>query len=277
MRRARLFIVILLLTTSNVFSNIEEDKIDYSSPIYNSSIQEDNTTDGEKENNSDDNNLKEYGPVTICANNAVYDDTKGVLTYLGNVFVMQIHNKHILCHQPNNLKKGVSYFIRDNTLPFKQLQQKWLEQAKLLCSQEQECNFISGQKLIIKLDKDRKIKTFTMLSDGDEKSRFYTFPTSSNANYTNSKTVTRGPVEGSSKKIIYDVTNKHLELYKKAIAYQNDNVYRGEKVIFDITHDLISIPGSVDRRSTIILDGLQNQTKIDTGLTPISQYKKKTK
>ncbi|MFV9924458.1 hypothetical protein A2G94_01610 [Francisella endosymbiont of Ornithodoros moubata] len=274
MQRARLLIVISLLFVSNAFSNVEENKIDYSSPIYNSSLQEDSVTDEEKENNSNDNNLKEYGPVTICADNAVYDDNQGILTYLGNVFVMQIHNKHILCHQPSSFKKGINYFIRDNSLPFKQLQQKWLEQAKLLCSQERECNFISGQKLIIKLDKDRKFKTFTMLSEGDEKSQFYTFPTNSNPNYTNLKTLTRGPVQGSSIKIVYDVDDKHLELYKKAIAFQNDNVYKGEKVIFDIAHDLISIPGCENRRSTIILDGIQNQTRVNTGLTPISDYQK---
>lgn len=103
MQRARLLIVISLLFVSNAFSNVEGNKVDYSSPIYNSSLQDDNVTDEEKENNSDDNNLKEYGPVTICADNAVYDDNQGILTYLGNVFVMQIHNKHILCHQPSRL------------------------------------------------------------------------------------------------------------------------------------------------------------------------------
>ncbi|MDE5033677.1 hypothetical protein NAI60_09300 [Francisella tularensis subsp. holarctica] len=45
MRLARLFIIISLLIASNAYSNIEENNIDYSSPIYNSSIQEDNATD----------------------------------------------------------------------------------------------------------------------------------------------------------------------------------------------------------------------------------------
>ncbi|WP_155104721.1 hypothetical protein [Francisella tularensis] len=58
--------------------------------LYNSSIQEDNATDEEKENNSDDNNLKEYGPVTICANNAVYDDNR--LKLLDNLVIYIIYS-----------------------------------------------------------------------------------------------------------------------------------------------------------------------------------------
>ncbi len=70
-----------------------------------SSIQEDTVSDNEKEDESVDNILKEYGPLTVCADRATYDSDKGTLTYFGNVFVMQIHNKHILCRKVKSPKK----------------------------------------------------------------------------------------------------------------------------------------------------------------------------
>jgi hypothetical protein len=56
-----------------------------------SSIQEDSLSDSEKEDSSADNALKEYGPLTICADRAIYDGKKRTLTYFGNVFVILQH------------------------------------------------------------------------------------------------------------------------------------------------------------------------------------------
>ncbi|WP_150464614.1 LptA/OstA family protein [Francisella sp. XLW-1] len=267
-------VLILLVFTSNAFSETQVNQIDDTLPMYNAVVQEDNVADNEKEDNSEDNSLREYGPVTICADSVVYVHDQHIITYLGNVFAMQIHNNHILCHKPTTPKDGVVYFERNKDLSLEQLQESWLKTAKQLCSEQKECNFISGQRLIINLDDKNKLKTFTMISDDNHNSQFYTYPTNSNPDYKDVKTATRGPVEGKSKMIIYHVDDKHLEMYRKAVAFQNDNVYKGEKVIFDIEHDLISIPGSENKRSTIILDGVQKQTKIDTGLTPISDYEK---
>ncbi|MED7819576.1 LptA/OstA family protein [Francisella sp. 19S2-10] len=239
-------------------------------------MKEDSVTADEKENNSVDNVLKEYGPITICADRAVYDGSKNRLTYYDNVFVMQIHNKHILCHKPSIEKKGVEYFERDKKYSFEQLQKKWFETAKELCASEKECNFISGQKLVMQLTKEKKVETLTMESEGMDRSQFYTFPTNSAPNFIESKKITRGPVSGVAKKIIYNIAEKQLELDKKATVIQNENRYRGEKIIYDIRHDLVSIPGSRNRRSTIVLEGISKQTKINTGLTPISDYHKNT-
>lgn len=243
----------------------------------NAEMKEDNVTANEKENNSVDNVLKEYGPITICADKAVYDANKNRLTYYDNVFVMQIHHKHILCHKPRIFKKGVEYFERDKNYSFEQLQRKWYDEAKKLCASERECNFISGQRLVMQLDKNKKVKTLTMESEAMDRSQFYTFPTNSTPNYIDSKRITRGPVTGVAKKIIYNLTSKSLELNKKAKVTQNDNQYRGEKIIYDIKHDLVSIPGSRNRRSTIVLEGVSKATKVNTGLTPISDYHKKAK
>ncbi|QIW10250.1 LptA/OstA family protein [Francisella sp. LA112445] len=240
----------------------------------NAVVKEDNVTANEKENNSVDNVLKEYGPITICSDRAVYDSNENRLTYYDNVFVMQIHHKHILCHKPQVLKKGIEYFERDKKYSFEQLQEKWLEEAKKLCASEKECNFISGQKLVVQLNKDKKVKTLTMESEGLDRSQFYTYPTNSSPNFIDSERITRGPVTGVAKKIIYNVVKKDLELDKKAKVTQHGNRYKGEKIIYDIKHDLVSIPGSRNRRSTIVLEGVTKATKINTGLTPISDYHK---
>jgi lipopolysaccharide transport protein LptA len=275
MRQVKGLLVALCLMSSYSFSIAKDpDEIDYNAPQYNSTLQEDNVTNGEKDDNSQGNQLREYGPITICADDAVYDSNKGTLTYTGRVIVMQIHNQHILCHKPQTSKKGVTYFTRDNNLSFKELQKKWLEHAKQLCSDEKECHFISGQKLVMQLSKNKKVELLTMSSVAPEKSQIYTFPTNSNPKYSDLKTVTRGPVGGDAQKVIYNVPKKDLELYQNAIATQNDNEYKGQKVVYDIEHDLVSIPGNEDRRSTIILDGVQKATKIDTGLIPISRHQK---
>ncbi|AJC48912.1 hypothetical protein IB642_01980 [Allofrancisella guangzhouensis] len=231
----------------------------------------------EKEDTSADNILKEYGPLTICADKATYDSSKETLTYYGNVFVMQIHNKHILCKEPKISKTNMVYFTRDETIPFKKLQQEWFEQAKELCADEHECNFISGQKLVMKLDKDRKVQTLTMESQDDELSQFYTFPTNSVQGYQKSKKIINGPLDGVGRRIIYNVVKKNLELFENAVVNQNENHYKGREINYDMDHDLVAIPGSKDRRSKIILDGVDSDTKIDTGLKPISEYNKKKK
>ncbi|QIV96235.1 lipopolysaccharide transport protein LptA [Allofrancisella inopinata] len=234
----------------------------------------------EKEDTGADNILKEYGPLTICADKATYDSNKETLTYYGDVFVMQIHNKHILCKKPKTTKAtktNIVYFTRNKAIPFKELQQQWFEQAKELCADEQECNFISGQKLVMELDKDRKVQTLTMESMDGELSQFYTFPTNSDQAYQKSKKLTKGPLNGVARKIIYNVVKKSLELFEDAVINQNENHYKGREINYDMDHDLVAIPGSKDRRSKIILDGVQSETKIDTGLKPISEYNKNKK
>nr|WP_318010099.1 LptA/OstA family protein [Francisella sp. SYW-9] len=243
----------------------------------NAAIKEDNVTANETEDNSANNTFKEYGPITICSDRAVYEANKNRLTYYDNVFVMQIHHKHILCHKPRIVKKGVQYFERDKKYSFPQLQKKWLEEAKKLCDSEKECNFISGQKLVVQLNKDKKVQTLTMDSEGLDRSQFYTYPIGSSPNFIDSEKITRGPVGGVAKKIIYNVVKKSLELDKKANVIQHDNKYRGEKIIYDMKHDLVSIPGSRNRRSTIVLEGVTKATKVKTGLKPISEYNKAPK
>jgi len=239
-----------------------------------SSIQEDSVSDSEKEDSSADNALKEYGPLTICADRAIYDGEKRTLTYFGDVFVMQIHNKHILCRKVKNPKKDFVYFTRNKKDSFPQLQEKWYNQAKEICADEKECNFISGQKLTMQLDADRKVQTLTMNTKGDNISQFYTYPTKANKDYKDTKELTKGPLNGEGKTVIYNVVNKNLELHKKARINQNQNKYKGDRIIYDMDHDLVNIPGSKNRRSTIVLDGIQDQTKIDTGLTPIADFHK---
>ena len=41
-----------------------------------------------------------------------------------------------------------------------------------------------------------------------------------------------------------------------------------------MNHDLINISGSKNKRSTIILDGIPKEIKIDFGLTPIADFHK---
>ena len=242
-----------------------------------SSIQENSVSDNEKEDDGGNNILKEYGPLTICADRATYDSNKGTLTYFGNVFVMQIHNKHILCRKVKKPKKDYVYFTRNKKDSFPQLQEKWFNHAKEICADEKECNFISGQKLTMQLDKDKKVQTLIMNTEGDNTSQFYTYPTNANEDFTKSKQLTKGPLNGEGKTVIYDVVNKNLELHKKAIVNQNENQYKGDKIVYDMEHDLINIPGSKNRRSKIVLDGIQDETKIDIGLTPIADFHKDSK
>ena len=281
MRQVKLIVVSIVLVGLLTFgyvnhltvSNKLEEGASFTG-VAPSSIQENTVSDNEKEDNGANNILKEYGPLTICADRATYDGNKGTLTYFGDVFVMQIHNKHILCRKNKKPKKDFVYFTRNKKDTFKQLQEKWYHHAKDICADEKECNFISGQKLTMQLDKDRKVQTLIMNTEGNNTSQFYTYPTNSNKDFTKSKRLTRGPLDGEGKTIIYDVVNKDLKLYKKAIVNQNENRYEGDKVVYDMEHDLVNILGSKNRRSKIVLDGVQSETKINTGLTPIIDFHK---
>ena len=259
--------MILSLNTYAIDKNTNI-KIDKSSEIKLSNDK--NSSNRNYKTDKKDNVLKEYGPLTICADRATYDTKKQTLTYYGNVFVMQIHNKHILCKKPEINIKGVIYFARDKHLTFSQLQKKWLKQAKGLCASEDECNFISGQKLIMKLNDSGNIKTLTMATKSDEKSQFYNLPTKSDAN----KTTSKGPINGEAKEIVYDVVNKTLELHNNAILDQDDNDYKGSEITYDMRDGLIYTPGSLHKRSKLVLEGIEEKTKIHTGLKPISQYNK---
>ena len=230
----------------------------------------------DKENGSIDNVLREYGPITICADRATYSSDENKLMYYGNVIVMQIHNKYIACNKSNLSKDVRLYFDReDNSESFENLQAKWFKEAATICSEEKACNFISGEKLVMQLTANDKIKTLTMESDGSNKTQFYTFPINSVSNYKKSKKIIRGPATGFAQKIIYNVVNKKLELYQNAEVIQNDNKYKGDNIIYYITHDLVSIPGSKNKRSKIILEGVSGDLKIDTGLSPINEYNEK--
>jgi lipopolysaccharide transport protein LptA len=276
MRQAKLVLVALSLigffTIS--YSNLSEPYKSGSGSAFTgvdpSSIQEDSISDDEKEDDGASNSLKEYGPLTVCADRATYNSDEGTLTYYGDVFVMQIHNKHILCRKVKNPKKNYVYFTRNKKDTFKQLQEKWLGHVKEICADEKGCNFISGQKLTMKLDKDKKVQTLTMDTEGGEVSQFYNYPVDTNKDYKSSKELTKGPLDGEGKIVVYNVVNKSLELHKKAVINQNENQYKGDKIIYDMAHDLITIPGSKNRRSKIVLDGIQGKTKLDMGLAPIA-------
>lgn len=283
MRQVKFIVVTLALGCFLTFGytnpnnlNKEDDGSSFTG-VAPSSIQENSVSDDEKEDDNTNNVLKEYGPLTICADKATYDSDKGTLTYFGDVFVMQIHHKHILCKKIKNPKKDFVYFTRNKQDTFKQLQEKWFNHAKEICADEKECNFISGQKLTMQLDKDRKVQTLVMDTEGENISQFYTYPTNANKDFKDSQQLTKGPLDGEGKTIIYNVVNKSLELNKKAIINQNQNKYKGDKIVYDIEHDMVNIPGSKNRRSTIVLDGIQKETKIDVGLTPIADFHKDTK
>ena len=209
--------------------------------------------------------------MTICADRVTYLSEQQVIIYVGNVFVMQVHNQHILCHKPKKLKKTSVYFTRDKSNTFKQLQKKWMTKAKIICADQKECNFISGQKLTIQLTDENKIKTLVMDSEGLERSELYTYPIASNSDYKESKKITRGPLEGNSKQIEYNIADKDLLLNKQAVVNQNQNQYKGDKIIYDMENDLVNIPGSKQRRSKIVLDGVEKETKINTGLPTITK------
>jgi lipopolysaccharide transport protein LptA len=190
---------------------------------------------------------------------------------------MQVHNKTILCREPLTLKKNDEYFVRNKSQPFEVLQSYWFDHAKKICDSTKECNFISGKKLTITLDKERQVKTLVMESKDGDLSQFYTYPLDTDNDYSSTKMITRGPLTGVSEDIIYDVQKKQMQLIKKVRVIQHGNNYKGEKITYYMDRDLVTIPGSTYKRSKIVLDGVAKQTHMDTGLTDISDYDKKNK
>ena len=280
MRLVRLMFILFSMILFSLNSYAEKSSLmkstgDNSKLSHTSST--DKSVDEEQENNGPDNFLKDYGPLTVCSDTLKYNANTGILVYTGNVFVMQVHDKNILCKEPLKLKKNDEYFIRNKSQPFEVLQSYWFEHAKKICDSTKECNFISGKKLTITLDKERQVKTLVMESKDGDLSQFYTYPLNTNDDYSTTKMITRGPLTGVSEDIIYDVQKRQMNLIKKARVIQHGNNYKGEKITYYMDRDLITIPGSTYKRSKIVLDGVAKQSRMNTGLTNISDYDKKDK
>ncbi|APC97579.1 LptA/OstA family protein [Francisella frigiditurris] len=212
--------------------------------------------------------MDDYGPITICADKLDYNGKKGTLTYLGKVFAMQIKGKQVFCNSSNDQNNNI-YFDKHKDKDFTETQTLWLDQAKKVCEQTEECNFITGQSLIVKLGKDRKIETITVtITDDNNFAKFYSYPVEkkSTGNEKGYQKTFKGPIGGQGKEIVYSIVNKKMILKKKAFVTQGGNDYRGDEIDYDMAHDLISIPGSKSqRRSTIVLEGLSEDSKIDLG------------
>ncbi len=215
--------------------------------------------------------IDDYGPITICADKLDYDGKKRTLTYLGKVFVMQAWKQNILCEDFNKVNENTSntvYFGKYEDKSFTETQNLWLEKAKTICEKTKECNFITGQSLVVKLDKNRKVETITVTVDknSDNFAKFYSYPLDENKGNKGYQKTFKGIIGGHGKKIIYSIINKKMILKDKAFVTQNGNDYAGDEIDYDLAHDLIAVPGSkVSKRSTIVLEGVSDETKVKLG------------
>lgn len=230
--------------------------------------------------NDDMDDFKKDGPIVVCSDVLDYQSTTRKIIYSGKVFLFQLKNKDIYCKLDDSIdkneSKSASYFDRGEDKDFKDVQNEWMLQAKKICIEEKGCDFISGQKLTINLDENRKVDTIVVDSIGADFVKFNFHP----QGYVDENTgeehrkLSKGPTEGESRQVIYDVVHKTVSLIKDAIATQNGNEYKGEKIDYDLSKDLIYVPGDGRRRSRFVLDGIAADAKIDTGLTKIKKLQK---
>ena len=224
--------------------------------------------------------FKKDGPIVVCSDTLDYQSADRKIIYSGKVFLLQLKNKDIYCTlnstESENNSKSASYFDRGENKDFQTIQNEWMLQAKKICIEEKGCNFISGQKLTINLDDDRKVDTIVVDSIGSNFVKFYFHPqgyVDLNAGEEHRK-LSKGPTEGESRQVVYDVVDKTVSLIKDAVSKQNGNEYKGEKIDYDLSKDLIYVPGDRRKRSRFVLDGIAEDAKINTGLTKIKELQK---
>ena len=123
------------------------------------------------------------GPVTICSDSVMYDQSNGTAIYKGNVLAIQIKGVDILCH--GNLKgdSSLTYQLHNKhhelldvntTKDYSTMSKEELTIAKRICFQYGSCHYISGQKLIIKMNKSNRVKSITMtINESSNRAKYY--------------------------------------------------------------------------------------------------------
>ena len=223
------------------------------------------------------NFFNDYGPVTICSNKLNYNKDKSHITYYGGVTVLQIKGVTVNCNQPieNNEKNNV-YFYSEQNHSFTDNQNKWLKEASTICKEKKGCNFLTGQVLVVKINKNGKVSDITMKSIGNNFSKFYSYPSNTtsgkntkltpNENLTDSeksknKLLTqqnsfKGPLLGTAKIINYSIEKNKVFLKKHASVKQSEDMYKGNDLIYDLRTERIISPGTKYGRASITFNSL---------------------
>jgi len=150
--------------------------------------------------------------------------------------------------------KKFDFLTPDESLSYSDNQENWLKSAKKLCLQKQGCRFLAGEILTINIEpKSGDVNTMVSRSDNGEMSKFYAYPYPEKEGKKDS---IESPVEGYGEKVRYFVKENKAELENNAVISQNGNEFRGNKINYNLTTDIVDVPKNKKKRSSMLLSNV---------------------
>jgi lipopolysaccharide transport protein LptA len=217
-----------------------------------------------------DSQILKDGPVTICGDALRFSQKQNVLTYSGNVVILQVKNTNILCEEENKalpltvskLKKNYSVWINREHKNYAQIQDAEYALAKPLCLEEKQCRFLAGQELKVFLNAENKIEKISLTADktAGYLTRFYSFGKADNEDGTpidesNQKEPKPTETHAKGDQMEYYPVSHQLVLQGHAWLEQSGNTFSGQKIVYDTETKLVTVPNDGERASIIINTG----------------------
>ena len=209
--------------------------------------------------NSLGGSVKKDGPITVCSNTLTYDPTMHLIQYAGNVTVMQAKDLNVLCHANNNeaamLPNSLALPDMQKTASADDFLKATLNLVEKSCQKLKACRFMQGQKLNIYLDKkNQKVEHIVMTSAMPHYVQYYsqTEDTKHNEGNQGDKPNT-DKVYAKGQKMTFNQLTHKLVIEKNAVVAQNQNQFKGKKVIYNAESGLVTVPNTGER-ATVILD-----------------------
>lgn len=159
--------------------------------------------------------------------------------------------------QPNYL-----FWIDPESYTYPKLSQLELDKAKEICKQYKGCRYISGQKLIVKLDAKTNQVSQIKMTVNDEKyqAHYYSWPFLANENKLSQNKQKPSSSSGEAEtfaegSVIQFFPEKNmLEIVGHAKIDRGGSVFTGNKVTYNTKTRLVQVPSSGGGRSTMVID-----------------------
>lgn len=209
--------------------------------------------------------LQQDGPLTVCSDQLNYNPTTSEVTYSGNVIAVQTRGATILCDddafsvdkKPNN--KVYSFAKTNSVSDYSQKQKIAMDEAKKLCKAQQGCKFLSGEKMVISIDRaTNKIIRAEMSANHGHRASYYSFP-DPNDQHGGQRKQDDVTTEAYAQFMSYDLPQNLLTLNENAFIDRGGNTFSGKKVTYNTQTQEVNVPSS-GQRATVVLDNLPANT-----------------
>ena len=211
-----------------------------------------------------DRNATDNFPITICSDSLSYNQQSRTIIYKGNVLVTQIKDIDIQCSKLKLTQTNNKIFIFnfEELKIYENYHMKQLVALKMIekvCQRQKGCRFLSGQQLEIKFTEGNKeIIDILMTNEYTQDTvKFYTLPFSNQDSENLKSSNQKQSIYAEGEKIRFNFSKNLLTIENNAYIEYDGNQFLGEKVIYDNSNQLITIPNTGDRAIIVLHNNKQ--------------------